>query len=54
MTNEEKKHDQSQNQGKQQKGMLLGTSGRGYAVRKIFVKNGHVYGVTDTEIIEIR
>ena len=54
MTNEEKKHNQSQNQGKQQKGMLLGTFGGGYAMRKIFVKNGHIYGVTDTEIIEIR
>ena len=29
------------------KGLLLGWSGKGYPIRKIFVKDGHIYGVTD-------
>lgn len=54
MINEEK-HIQSQNQGKLPQGMLLGISGRSYTGQKIFIKNGHVYGVTNTKrIIKLR
>lgn len=36
------------------KGMLLGMAGGSYVVRKAFIKNGHVYGVTDAKIIKLR